>query len=122
VRPAAPDDRRWAAALTFLYFCVAGIGIAHHEMWDDEVQAWLLARDSGSVAELLWNMRYEGHPAAWYLLLFVLTRFTRDPVAMQVLHVMIATGMVYILARYAPFSRLQKTLIAFGYFLSMSTR
>ncbi len=99
-----------------VYFLVVAVGIAHHEMWGDELQAWMLARDSGSVPELLHNMRYEGHPAAWHLLLFVISRFTRDPVAMQLLHLALATATVFVLVRWAPFSALQKILLAFGYF------
>ncbi len=88
----------------------------HHELWRDEVQAWLLARDSASVPELLANMKYEGHPALWHLLLLPLTRIFATPVAMQVLHLLLATATVYLFVRWAPFSRLQKVLFCFGYF------
>jgi hypothetical protein len=39
-----------------------GLLLAHHEMWRNELQAWLLARDSDSLAELWRNTRYEEHP------------------------------------------------------------
>ncbi|MEO1713959.1 MAG: hypothetical protein AAFU60_11570 [Bacteroidota bacterium] len=39
-----------------------------HELWKDEWQAWLMARDM-SWAELLGSLYYEGHPALWYLYL-----------------------------------------------------
>jgi hypothetical protein len=110
------DTSKWAVLLTLLYFGVLALGIAHHELWGDEVQAWMIARDSGSIPELLRNLQYEGHPAAWHLLLYALSRFTRDPVAMQALHLVLATGAVYLLARFSPFSWPQKALIAFGYF------
>lgn len=99
-----------------VYFIVVAVGIARHEMWGDELQAWMLARDSSSIPQLLHNMRYEGHPAAWHLLLFLVSRFTRDPVAMQLLHLALATATVFVTVRWAPFSVLQKTLLAFGYF------
>lgn len=88
----------------------------HHELWRDEVQAWLLARDSASVGQLLVNMKFEGHPALWHLLLLPLTRMFATPVAMQVLHLLLATATVYLFARWSPFSRLQKGLFCFGYF------
>jgi hypothetical protein len=99
-----------------VHFCIVALGIAHHEIWVDEAQAWLLARDSGSIVELLRNMRYEGHPASWHILLWGLSRFTRDPAAMQLLHLLIATASVYLLGRFAPLPRAHKVLIAFGYF------
>jgi len=116
VRAETRTERRTALLLTLLFACVAALGIAHHEMWRDELQAWMIARDSASVGELIRNLRYEGHPAAWHLLLFGLSRFSRDPVAMQGLHLLVATGVVFVLARFSPFSWRDKALIAFGYF------
>lgn len=115
--PAAWSDGRRAAVLTAVFFGVAAIGIAHHELWRDEWQAWLLARDSVSFLDLLANLRHEAHPPSWNLLLFVLSRFTRDPIAMQGVHLLIATTSIYLLARFAPLPWLHKVLIAFGYFL-----
>jgi hypothetical protein len=76
-------DRLWAALVTVIFFVVVALGMAHHEPWRDELQAWMIARDSGSLPELFQNIRYEGHPAGWHLLLFVLSRVTRNPAAMQ---------------------------------------
>jgi hypothetical protein len=41
-------------------------------MWRDEIQAWLISRESGSFASLLRNMDYEGHPPLWYLVIWLL--------------------------------------------------
>jgi hypothetical protein len=92
------------------------VGILTHEMWRDELQAWLITRDSGTLLELVRNMRYDGHPPLWYLLLYPVTRFTVNPVAMQFLNLGIATATAYIFARYAPFTKLQRVLFCFGYF------
>jgi hypothetical protein len=51
------------------FLVVGGFVMAHHELWRDEVQAWLLARDSSSAIDLLSRQRNEGHPALWQLLL-----------------------------------------------------
>src|SRR6185295_16116847 len=80
------------------------------------MQAWMLASHSRSPVELLHNMRYEGHPALWHLLVFVITRFTRRPEAMQLLNLAFAAGAVWLVARFAPFSRRVCALFAFGYF------
>ncbi|HWR01369.1 MAG TPA: hypothetical protein VN371_05850 [Chlorobaculum sp.] len=106
----------FALLVAFAFAVPGAFMLFHHVMWRDEVQAWLLARDSADVYELFRNLKYEGHPGLWHLLLMPLTRFWPSPVAMQVLHLGIATMAVYVLARYAPFKRLQRALLAFGYF------
>ena len=115
--PAPATSRLWfPAGLTAVYALVLAFGLAHHEMWRDELQAWLLARDSADPADLFANLKYEGHPALWYLLLMPLTRLTASPVAMQALHLVIASTTVFLVARFGPFTRLQSALFAFGYF------
>ena len=53
----------FAPALTAVYALVLSFALFHHEMWCDEIQAWLLARDSANVFELFRNLKYEGHPS-----------------------------------------------------------
>ena len=88
----------------------------HHEMWRDELQAWMLARDSTGVLDLFRNVKYEGTPMLWHLLLMPITRLTSSPAGMQILHLAIASTTIFVVARYAPFNPLQKILFAFGYF------
>ena len=85
-------------------------------MWRDEIQAWLLTRDSASVFELFANMKYEGHPALWHLFLMPLSRITASPIIMQVFHLLIAATTVFLFVRFAPFNKIQKVLFSFGYF------
>lgn len=113
---AAPETWAFALALTAAFASVALFTALRHEMWRDELQAWLIAADSRTFAELVWNMRYDGHPPLWYVLLYAASRFTPDPLAMKLLHVSVAVGSVLLFARRAPFTRLQKALFAFGYF------
>ncbi|HUI07361.1 MAG TPA: hypothetical protein VL486_10200 [Verrucomicrobiae bacterium] len=114
--PRAAGDRKLAYLLVLIFACVSWIGVSHHEMWRDELQAWTIARDSSSLVELWRNMRVEAHPMLWHTLLFVLTRFTLNPVAMQGLHWLIAVASVYLFVRLSPFTRLQKVLFCFGYY------
>ena len=102
--------------LTLVFLVVCGYGVMHHEMWRDEIQAWLLARDSTSIFNLLAHMKYEGHPALWHLCLMPLSRFSASPMMMQIFHLLIATTTVFLFTRYAPFHLLIKFLFAFGYF------
>lgn len=116
-RTSSIGEAAWfAPALTAVYALVLSFALFHHEMWRDEMQAWLLARDSADVVDLFRNLKYEGHPGLWHLLLMPVTRLTNVPVGMQILHLMIATTTIFIVAKYAPFSTLQKGLFSFGYF------
>jgi hypothetical protein len=110
------DGPLFAVALTLLFAVLEQVNLLHHAMWRDELYVWALCRHCHSVSELLFLKRYDGHPDAWYLLVYVLTRFTGNPFAMQMLHLTIASATVYVVAAYAPFSRLQKIFMVFGYF------
>ncbi len=117
--PAAPSigEAPWfAPALTAAYALVLAFVLWHHELWRDEVQAWMFARDSADPLDLFRNMEYEASPMLWHLLLMPVTRLTSSPAGMQVLHLAIASAVVFVVARYAPFGPLQKALFAFGYF------
>ena len=114
---AQKTDTRYAIGLTTGFLILGGFTAFNHEMWRDEIQAWLLARDSASFFELFAHLKYEGHPGLWHLCLMPLSRITASPVIMQVFHLLIAGVTVYLFARYAPFNWLQKFLFCFGYFV-----
>ncbi len=109
-------DIKIASLLTIGFFVLQLVGIYHHEPWRDEYQAFQIALNSHSLTDLFHNIRYEGHPAVWHLLLFFLTLFTENLFAMQLLHIVIITTGMFILYRYAPFSLAEKILISIGYF------
>nr|MBI3614445.1 hypothetical protein [Nitrospirota bacterium] len=106
-----------AILIAFGYCLLVGFALSRHEMWRDEMEAWLIARDSESLRQLLGTLQNEGHPALWYLLLTPLTRLSPAPEAMQVLHLGIATLTVYFVSRYAPLSRLQLMLFPLGFYV-----
>jgi hypothetical protein len=106
----------FATFLCSIFFSLSIIGILNHEMFRDELQAWMIAANSPSLASMFRVLRYEGHPGIWHLCLFGISRITRDPLSMQVFHICLSTIAVYLFARFSPFSRLQITLFSFSYF------
>lgn len=100
----------------FLYLLAAAWGINNHEMWLDELQHWCLARDSHSLGELLGNTNAEGHPIAWHLILYAITRFTSNPEAMQLVHYLIGVSAMGILFFASLLPRSVRYLSLFGYF------
>lgn len=55
-------------AMLLVFALVTLIGVLNHELWFDEAQAWVIARDAtiNNFADIL---KHEGHPALWYLVL-----------------------------------------------------
>ena len=109
--------KKFELIIILIFSCFAFAGIYHHEIWLDEAHHWLLARDSVSIPDLIYNMRYDGHPALWNILLFGVSRFTHDPIGMQILNAAISIMAVFVFLKHSPFSKLEKTLFIFGYFI-----
>lgn len=103
--------------LIVIYFFLALIGILHHEMWRDEMQSWLIARDSRSLIELFGNMKDEGHPILWYLCLYGLSQITHNPLIAQIFHLLISTGVVILFVKFSPFNTFNRFVFPFGYFI-----
>ncbi len=104
------------AGLLLVFAVLSFLGALHHEMWFDEMQAWLISKDSHSFSELLTNSKYESHPMIWHTMLFVLSAFTHNPFAVQMLHLSIILATAFLFLRYSPFSVLQNVCILFGYY------
>ena len=102
--------------ILFLYFILVLIGVINHEMWRDELEAWLISVHSSSIGELLQNIKYECHPPLLYFFLYIIGKFTHNPVGMQYFHLFVACSVIYVFLKWAPFTRLQKILFCFGYF------
>lgn len=106
----------FAILLTSAFLCAISISILNHEMWRDELQAWLSAQNSSSITSLFDNIKYDGHPWLWYIILYFLSRVTEQPAIMQLFHIIVATATTYVFAKYSPFTKFQKVLFVLGYF------
>lgn len=102
--------------LIISYICLGLIGILRHSMWRDELNAWLVARDSNSLIEMFQAIKYEGHPGLWYLCLFVLKQITYNPISIQLFHFLLAASFTYLFIQFSPFTTKQKILFTLGYF------
>ncbi|MEO0756840.1 MAG: hypothetical protein AAFY78_08195 [Cyanobacteria bacterium J06648_16] len=102
----------WAIPL----FAIAGlIGLWHHAMWRDELNTWLIVRDSSSLAEILGYVNYQGHTPLWAMSVTVIQQVFDRPWAMQGFHWLVAMVSVGIFWRYGPFTNGQKVLFTFGF-------
>jgi hypothetical protein len=90
----------------------------HHEMWLDEAQAFLLARDSEGLLDLWKNLRYEGHTGLWHLIVYGLLKVWSAPYSVQVLHFLIGLSIIGLVLFRMPFSLTERILLSCSYFLS----
>lgn len=107
--------RRFETYLFCFYIALGLGGILNHAMWRDELNGWLIIRDSADWQSLWQSLRYEGHPILWYLCLWVLEKGTNNPLAMQIFHWGLGAFATGLFIFKAPFSRLQKLLFSLGY-------
>lgn len=103
-------------SMLVIYACVLAFGIVHHELWGDEIHSWNIAKASNSFGDLLANTRYEGHPPVWYILLWIISKFSHNPLCIQWLQWFIAVLVVAMILFFSPFSTITKSLLPFGYF------
>ncbi len=89
----------------------------HHAMWSDEIRPFLIAADSPTLVDVFRELHYEGHPGLWYVILWMITRVSADPLAMQVVHAAIAVGLWLLIYRCSPFTTREKFLLLLSYFL-----
>ena len=101
--------------LTVIIAILGLFGILNHAMWRDELNGWLIARDSQFPIEFIQNIRYEGHPIFWYFCLFLLNQLTSNPLAMQLFHWLLGIVSIFLFLNYSPFNKIQKLLFCLGY-------
>lgn len=109
-------EQRLIALVFAVYAAIVAWSVFAHGMWLDELQPWCVARDSGSLLDLYKNTRHEFHPPLWYVLLYFISRFTSDPLSMQVAHLLIALGTAAVVLWRSPLPLWSRVGILFGYF------
>lgn len=100
----------------FAYLLVLGYTAAHHEPWGDELHSWNIAKGSAGFFDLIQNSRFEGHPPAWYTILWVISKFTHDFSWVQAIHAFIGALTVFAIIFLSPLPRFARLLLPFGYF------
>lgn len=114
----ASAERRFVW-ISWLVYVIAMIVIAtRHEPWRDELQAWRLAIDSATLADLAHNARFEGHPLLWHALLHLVGMMSREWWSVVALNISLAGATAWMILRFAPFARWQRALILAGYYFS----
>ncbi len=85
-------------------------------MWRDEYEEYLQARDAKGLFGLE-NTMSQGHAMLWQGCLWVITRFTHNPLAMKIFHGLIVATFAFLLIYKSPFKLWQICLMLLSYFL-----
>ena len=107
----------WAFLVILLYSAINIVVLSRHEPWEDEAQAWLIARDL-NIISIFKQMGYEGSPALWHMLLVPLAKSGLPYISESILHLVIAVAAVTVFILYAPFSKVTKVLFIFSYYMA----
>jgi hypothetical protein len=111
------NHRTVLALLIFAYAALQTLQISRHAPWLDEYQAWLIAIEAPTLRDVLRNIRFEGHPPVWHIMLWCVQRFSHDVGAMQVLQALISFACGAIILTQAPFPVWLRVLVALNYFV-----
>ena len=104
--------------LVFVIFLVLVCYVASkHEYWADEAQAWLLARDASIKDLLLHQLRYEGHPILWYLVIKLFMLFKLPYKYFNVISIIFSTLGVLVFLFKSKFKWYIKVLLPFTFFV-----
>jgi len=106
----------WAAMAG--YIALLAVAVPRHVFWADETQSWIIARDCSLSDIFLHRMHYEGTPALWALLLWMLQRLHLPFAAMHWAAALAAIGGVAVWLCYAPLPRYLKLLFPFTFFMA----
>lgn len=88
----------------FILFVSVNIHLVfQHEVWRDETQGWLIAINSDSLDQLFESKRYEIQPPGWYLLLFLVSRISKNIVALRLMQISLVAILYLILIYWVRF-------------------
>ncbi len=95
------------------YLIFNGILLARHEPWRDEANVWLMARDL-SPLELFQEIRYQGHPCLWYLLIMPFAKAGLPFRTIGLVSYLVMAVSAGLLVFKAPFCKLVKGTVVFS--------
>lgn len=114
-RHRVPDIFWWLACAGV--FVLQAVLVFQHEPFVDEWQALQIAVQSPDMAVLLQNLRYEGHPPLWHLVLRGLAALAGPYLALPLAALLLGFTTQYLILFKSPFSRQLRLLIALSEFV-----
>lgn len=91
------------------YLIFNGILLVGHELWRDEANVWLLSRDT-TPWQLIGEIKYQGHPCLWYLVVMPFAKIGLPFPAISVLSFTVMAAAAGVFIWQAPFSPVTKAV------------
>ena len=112
-----PVNRRRYVKFSILltYSILCGLFIAKHAMWRDELQLWLVASKSENIFDLISNKKYEVRPYLWFLICWILSRFSRNPEILKIFNFGVCIALASVLLFRCKSSLVLRTAFLFGF-------
>ena len=105
---------QWLRIVVFLaYLSTVLFLFSRHENWMDEAQAWLLARELNFV-QLVGQMKYEGHPCLWHLILMPFAKLGFPYRTMNLISIALVTIAAVLLLQKSPIPLTWQIPVLFG--------
>ncbi|NLI20119.1 MAG: hypothetical protein GX418_01010 [Clostridiales bacterium] len=105
---------QWCTAVILLCWFWMNLWVAlRYEPWRDVAQSWMIARKL-SLPELFAQLKYEGHPCLWFLLLMPLAKLGLPYASVIVLSFGLTLLGLWLFLRRAPFSWPVKLAVVFS--------
>lgn len=95
------------------YIVITFVGALFHEVWFDEAQFWVIARDI-QLDELINQMAHEGHSALWALILMPFAKAGLPVLALGIISWAIMCSAEWVLLFRSPFSLPLKAAVTFS--------
>lgn len=99
---------------TLIYAIVVIYLMTKHEFWRDEVRALSIATESSSLSDLFKNLKNEGHPPLWHMLLHYGYLICHSTLILPIVSLLVAISSVALFVAFAPFTILETLLFVFG--------
>jgi len=104
--------------VTAIFLILSILLILKHEFWRDEIISWHFGSETASFSEFIKTVNIDGNNTyAWFVVLYFISHFiTQNPESMKIVHLAISTVSIFLILKYAPFNKIIRVMIIFGYF------
>ncbi|MBE6161637.1 MAG: hypothetical protein E7158_05430 [Firmicutes bacterium] len=85
----------------------------HHEIYEDEGQSWLIARDLSPIG-VIKQMAYEGHSPLWYFILMPFAKLGFPVITENIISCLFAVATVYLILEKIECNKFYKLLFIFS--------
>jgi hypothetical protein len=103
-------------AIFLAWACAVVAVTARHEPWRDEVRAYMIATSTASLGDLFRELRADGHPALWHLLLRGAHALAPVPAVLPAVSLLVAAAAVVLFVVRSPFGPPVLVLFPFSVF------